>query len=128
MMEHNRQEKSTLLLAFVIGLSTHGTFSVFFNSFVSFSIFPILTLILSIYCLHQRYLHAPMPDGLPKIVVGVFLLGLFLYATILRAEFSEMGSNFVPATFSVIIALWLCRAWIALKREQQELLAESEQE
>lgn len=128
MTEHNRYEKSTLLLALVVGLSTHGTFSALFNSLVEFSIFPIITLILAVYCLHQRYLHHAMPMGLPKFVVGNFFLGLFAYAAILRVQHPEVGSNFIPATIIVALALWLYTSWKTRKKEQQELAAENEAE
>nr|WP_314267898.1 YijD family membrane protein [uncultured Moellerella sp.] len=128
MAEHHRKENSTLLLAFVIGVATHGTFSAFFNNLIPFSIFPVLTLILSVYCLHQRYLYSAMTEGLPKMVVGFFLFGIFSYATFLRAGNSELGSNFVTATFSVIIALWMYRSWLARKREQKEMQLEAEAE
>ncbi|MEQ5127984.1 YijD family membrane protein [Providencia alcalifaciens] len=115
MTEHKNYERSTLLLSLVIGLSTHGTFSTLFNSFVEFSIFPIVTLILAVYCLHQRYLNQAMPMGLPKFVAGSFFLGMFGYAAILRVQHPDVGSNFIPATVIVIIALWMYTSWKARK-------------
>lgn len=128
MTEHKNYERSTLLLSLVIGLSTHGTFSTLFNSFVEFSIFPIVTLILAVYCLHQRYLNQAMPMGLPKFVVGSFFLGMFGYAAILRVQHPDVGSNFIPATVIVIIALWMYTSWKARKKELQEQALESETE
>lgn len=128
MTERKCYEKSTLLLALVIGLSTHGTFSTLFNSLVEFSIFPIISLVLAIYCLHQRYLHHAMSIGLPKFVVGNFFLGLFAYAAILRVQHPDVGSNFIPATIIVILALWMYNSWRARKREQRELAADNEAE
>ncbi len=128
MTDHNSHEKSTLLLALVVGLSTYGTFSALFNSLVEFSIFPIITLVLAVYCLHQRYLHHAMPMGLPKFVVGSFFLGLFAYASILRVQHPEIGSNFIPATIIVILALWLYTSWKARKKALSELAAENEAE
>ena len=128
MTDHNSHEKSTLLLAFVVGLSTHGTFSALFNALVEFSIFPIITLVLAVYCLHQRYLNHAMPVGLPKFVVGIFFLGLFGYADLLRAQYPEFGSNFIPATIIVILALWLYTSWKSRKKELAERAAENEAE
>ncbi|ENU1228055.1 MULTISPECIES: YijD family membrane protein [Providencia] len=128
MTDQKSYERSTLLLAFVIGLATHGTFSTLFNSLVDFSFFPILTLILAVYCLHQRYLHQAMPIGLPKFVAGSFFIGLFGYAAILRVQNPEIGSNFIPATFIVIIALWMYSSWKARKKEKAELALEQEVE
>ncbi|CAG9432602.1 YijD family membrane protein [Providencia alcalifaciens] len=128
MTEHKNYERSTLLLSLVIGLSTHGSFSTLFNSLVEFSIFPIVTLILAVYCLHQRYLNQAMPMGLPKFVAGSFFLGMFGYAAILRVQHPDVGSNFIPATVIVIIALWMYTSWKARKKEQQEQALESETE
>lgn len=121
MTDHKNYERSTLLLSLVVGLSTHGTFSALFNSSVEFSIFPIIALILAVYCLHQRYLHHAMPMGLPKFVAGSLFLGMFGYAAILRVQHPEVGSNFIPATVIVIIALWMYTSWKARKREQQQI-------
>ncbi|MBP6124234.1 MULTISPECIES: YijD family membrane protein [Providencia] len=128
MMDHKSYERSTLLLALVIGLSTHGTFSALFNSLVEFSIFPVIALVLAVYCLHQRYLHQAMPMGLPKFVAGSFFIGIFGYAAILRVQHPEVGSNFIPSTVIVILALWMYTSWKARKREQLELALEQEAE
>ncbi len=109
MMEQYRQDKSTLLLAFIVGLATNGTFSAVFSSVVSFSVFPLITLILSIYCIHQRYLNYSMPDGMPKLVVACFLLGLFSYSAIIRVEYPEIGSNFLPAVMGTVLVFWIYR-------------------
>ena len=38
---------------------------------------------------------------------GFFLLGLVLYSTIVRAEYPELGSNFVPSLISVALVFWI---------------------
>lgn len=126
MTDQKSYERSTLLLALVIGLSTYGTFTALFNSLVEFSIFPIIALALAVYCLHQRYLHHAMPMGLPKFVIGNFFIGIFGYAAISRVQHPEIGSNFIPATIIVILALWMYTSWKARKREQDELALEQE--
>ena len=54
-MKQSGQDKGTLLLALVAGLSINGTFAALFSSIVPFSVFPIISLVLTVYCLHQRY-------------------------------------------------------------------------
>ncbi|PHM38638.1 YijD family membrane protein [Xenorhabdus innexi] len=121
-MEQYRQDKSTMLLALIVGLATHGTFSAFFNSLIPFSIFPIITLALSLYCLHQRYLNYPMAEGLPKLAVGCFFLGLFAYNAIIRVNHPEIGSNFLPVVVGTGLVFWL---YVKLKgRKQQKNIAE----
>lgn len=63
-MKQANQDRGTLLLALVAGLSINGTFAALFSSIVPFSVFPIISLVLTVYCLHQRYLNRTMPVGL----------------------------------------------------------------
>ncbi|OSM94008.1 hypothetical protein AU490_14405 [Lonsdalea populi] len=100
-------EKGTLVLSMIAGLSVNGTFTALFSAIVPFSIFPLIALALSVYCLHRRYRRLDMSLGLPKLVAGCFLLGLLLYSATIRAEYSQIGSNFVPSTLCVVLALWL---------------------
>ncbi|SFN60557.1 Protein of unknown function [Izhakiella capsodis] len=101
------RDKGTLLLAFLTGLSMNGTFSAFFSAYVPFSLFPAIALGLSAWCLHQRYLNRSMPDGLPSLAAAFFLLGILLYSAIVRAEYPDIGSNFVPSILMVIIVFWI---------------------
>ncbi|EJP4075155.1 DUF1422 family protein, partial [Escherichia coli] len=43
-MKPSYQEKGTLLLALLAGLSVNGTFAALFSSVVPFSVFPIIAL------------------------------------------------------------------------------------
>lgn len=61
-MKQANQDRGTLLLALVAGLSINGTFAALFSSIVPFSVFPIISLLLTVYCLHQRYLNRTMPQ------------------------------------------------------------------
>lgn len=63
-MKQANQDRGTLLLALVAGLSINGTFAALFSSIVPFSVFPIISPVLTVYCLHQRYLNRTMPVGL----------------------------------------------------------------
>lgn len=63
-MKQANQDRGTLLLALVAGLSINGTFAALFSSIVPFSVFPIISLVLTVYCLHQRYLNRTMPQRL----------------------------------------------------------------
>lgn len=59
-MKQANQDRGTLLLALVAGLSINGTFAALFSSIVPFSVFPIISTVLTVYCLHQRYLNRTM--------------------------------------------------------------------
>ncbi|MDY0972764.1 YijD family membrane protein [Siccibacter turicensis] len=119
-MRNSVQEKGTLLLAFVAGLSINGTFTALFSDIVPFSIFPIISLVLSAWCLHQRYQNRTMPLGLPGIAAACFLLGVLVYSTVVRAEYPAIGSNFVPSILTVILLFWI----IFRLRSRRESLAE----
>ncbi|WP_114194749.1 YijD family membrane protein [Edaphovirga cremea] len=107
MTEQPRRENGTLLLALIAGLSINGTFAALFSSVVPFSVFPFIALVLAVYCLHQRYLNCAMPDGMPKLASACFLLGLLLYSAIVRAEYPQIGSNFLPSIISVVLVFWI---------------------
>ncbi|AOR62913.1 YijD family membrane protein [Pectobacterium wasabiae] len=107
MTEKPHQEKGTLVLALIAGLSVNGAFAALFSSIVPFSIFPLIALVLSIYCLHQRYLHHSMPEGIPMLAAASFLLGLLIYSAIVRVEYPAIGSNFIPSILSVALVFWI---------------------
>lgn len=106
-MKQSGQDKGTLLLALIAGLSINGTFAALFSAIVPFSVFPIISLVLTVYCLHQRYQNRTMPVGLPGLAAACFILGVLLYSTVVRAEYPDMGSNFFPAVLSVILVFWI---------------------
>ena len=81
--------------------------SALFSSIVPFSVFPILSLLLTVYCLHQRYQNRSMPVGLPGLAAAFFILGVLLYSTVVRAEYPDIGSNFFPAVLSVAMVFWI---------------------
>lgn len=108
------RDKGTLLLTFLTGLSINGSFSALFSGVVPFSVFPLIALGLSAWCLHQRYLNRAMPDGMPSLAAGFFLLGILLYSAIVRAEYPEIGSNFVPTILMVAVVFWIAVKWRAL--------------
>ena len=106
-MEKLSRENGTLLLALIAGLSVNGSFAALFSSVVSFSAFPLIALVLAVYCLHQSYLNQPMPDGMPKLAAGCFLLGILGYSAIVRAEYPQIGSNFLPSIVCVVLVFWI---------------------
>lgn len=107
MTDQNPRDKGTLLLAFITGLAINGSFSVLFNAFVPFSIFPLIALGLAAWCLHQRYLNRAMPEGVPSLAAAFFLLGILLYSAIVRADYPEIGSNFLPVVLMVALIFWI---------------------
>ncbi|MFU2315429.1 YijD family membrane protein [Rahnella sp. PCH160] len=107
MTEQANQDNGTLVLALIAGLSINGTFDALFSSVVAFSIFPIIALVLSVYCLHVRYHKGEMPKGLPLLAAACFLLGLLLYSAFVRVEYPELGSNSLPTLICVALVFWI---------------------
>jgi hypothetical protein len=107
MTEPLSQDKGTLILSLIAGLSINGTFDALFSSVVGFSIFPLIALVLSVYCLHLRCQNREMTEGIPLLAAAHFLLGLLLYTSIIRAEHPQLGSNFLPAIICVALVLWI---------------------
>ncbi|MGL9721868.1 YijD family membrane protein [Symbiopectobacterium sp.] len=107
MTKYPHQEKGTLVLALIAGLSVNGSFAALFSSIVPFSVFPLVALVLSVYCLHQRYLNIEMPEGIPLLVAACFLLGLLLYSALVRVEYPQIGSNFLPSLLCVVLVFWI---------------------
>ncbi len=106
-MKYTIPGKGTLLLALLAGFSLNGACTALFSSIVPFSIFPILTLVLAAWCLHQRYQNRTMPVGLPGLSAACFILGVLLYSTVVRAQYPEIGSNFFPTVFTVVLVFWI---------------------
>jgi len=116
------QERGTLILALVAGISTNGSFAALFNSQVPFSIFPLIALVLAVHTLSQRYKNSTMTEGLPSLAVAWFVLGILLYSAIIRVTHPEIGSNFIPSILSVVLIFWIFAKTRARKRlftEQQ---------
>lgn len=109
-------EKGTLLLAVIAGLSINGSFSALFSAIVPFSIFPLISLVLSVYSLHHHYRDRAMPEGFPSLAAASFLLGLLMYSAIIRVEYPVIGSNFIPAILMVALVFWIGRKLNRLQR------------
>lgn len=114
------QDRGTLALAFIAGLSINGSFAALFSSVVPFSIFPIIALVLAIYCLNQRYQNCTMPVGLPSLAAACFVLGVLLFSAVVRVEYPVIGSNFVPSILSVVVLFWILFKMRARKSEAAE--------
>ncbi|PVZ83532.1 hypothetical protein C9426_25910 [Serratia sp. S1B] len=106
-MEKPNSENGTLLLALIAGMSINGSFAALFSSVVPFSLFPLIALVLAVYCLHQRYLNQPMSEGMPTLAAACFLLGIFGYSMIIRVEYPQIGSNFLPSILCVALVFWI---------------------
>ncbi|MXP56632.1 YijD family membrane protein [Pantoea sp. Mhis] len=116
MNEQIFRDKGTLLLAFITGLAINGSFSVLFSTFVPFSIFPMISLGLATWSLHQRYLNRNMPNGVPSLAAAFFLLGILVYSVLVRAEYPNIGSNLIPIVLLIGLIGWIIMRVYRIKR------------
>ncbi|GAA0490890.1 MULTISPECIES: YijD family membrane protein [Tatumella] len=107
MTEQNTRDKGTLILAFIAGLSINGSFSALFTDGVPFSFFPLISLALSVWYLHQRYLNRSMPEGTPSLAGGFFLLGILVCSAVIRTRYPQIGSDFLPVLLMVCLVFWI---------------------
>ena len=101
------QERGTLVLAFVAGISISGSFAALFSGQVPFSIFPLIALALAVYTLSQRHKDCTMAKGLPGLAVAWFVLGILLYSAFIRVAHPNIGSNLLPSILSVVLLFWI---------------------
>jgi hypothetical protein len=107
-MSEEKAATGIAVLAFSVltGICISASYLALFNQQVPFSIFPIVCLGLSVYCLYQRYVNDILPEGIGPVVVGSCLLGLFGYITVILVEYTSMGSNMIPTLVCLILLFW----------------------
>lgn len=103
----NSIRRKPILLALLVGLCGNGTLATLSVSQVTFSIFPIIALVLAARMLYREYLTVPMTGDTPLCTLLAFLIGVFAYSAVLRTEFPEMGTNFFSVMISLILVIWL---------------------
>ncbi|KJF86361.1 YijD family membrane protein [Photobacterium phosphoreum] len=115
-----KAERKTLVLSIITGICGYGTLAVLFSSYVAFSIFPVLAFAMALYGLYQEYMRKPMAEGVPAIASACFFVGVFGYAAFLRAEYPDMGSNFIPLMITLALLFWVSyKMGIMDKKEQK---------
>ncbi len=103
-------ERKTLVLALIAGMCGDALLSWVTMSEVSFSIFPIIALVLSVQALYQEYLRHPVAEDIPLVGLACFFVGAFGHSAVVKAQHPGAGSNF----FSIIVVL-LLMVWIGKK-------------
>lgn len=103
-------EKKTLVLALIAGMCGDAMLSWLTMSEISFSIFPLIALVLSVQALYQEYLSQPVSEDIPLVGLACFFVGAFGHSAFVKAQYPEAGSNML----AIFITLGLL-AWIAKK-------------
>ncbi|USD65407.1 YijD family membrane protein [Vibrio sp. SCSIO 43136] len=103
-------EKKTLLLALIAGMCGNALLAGLTMEAVSFSIFPLIALVLAVQNLYQEYLRKPVAEDIPMVGLACFFVGAFGYSAFMGAQHPEVGSNF----FAIMVTLLLL-AWVGKK-------------
>lgn len=104
---NRNSERKTLVLAVIAGMCGDAPLSWLTMSEVSFSIFPIIALVLSVQALYQEYLRKPVSEDIPLVGLACFFVGAFGHSAFLKAQYPEAGSNFFAIIISLLLMLWI---------------------
>lgn len=99
-------DKKTLTLSFIAGLATNSILASMTQPLVSFSVFALLTLGLSAYILYQDWLAGRNADSSGWPAVGSFVVGILVYAVMLRLQYQEVGNILLPLLILLGLACW----------------------
>ncbi|WP_333005687.1 YijD family membrane protein [Vibrio coralliilyticus] len=100
-------EKKTLVLALIAGMCGDALLSWLTMSEVSFSIFPLIALALSVQALYQEYLRNPVSEDIPLVGLACFFVGAFGHSAFVKAQHPDAGSNFFAIIVSLLLLLWI---------------------
>lgn len=106
-MSNTLISKKWLVYTFIIGLSASACFATFTHSFVTFSIFPFISLFLAIYHFYSKYLENEQNDSTISGAWIALFIGIFSYYAFIGALHPELGSNFISITLTLILGIWL---------------------
>ncbi|SDH89155.1 Protein of unknown function [Vibrio xiamenensis] len=100
-------ERKTLILALIAGMCGDALLSWLTMSEISFSIFPLIALVLAVQALYQEYLRHPVSEDIPLVGLACFFVGAFGHSAFLKAQYPEAGSNFFSIMVSLLLLLWV---------------------
>ncbi|MGL5335680.1 MAG: DUF1422 family protein [Enterovibrio sp.] len=106
MTQHVSSERKSLLLAAICGASFCASWASLFISAVSFSLFPLISLLLAASMLYERHKQSSLLESLP-LLLSCFLVGIFGHSAFIRMEQPELGSNFISIVATMILTIWI---------------------
>ncbi|MCG9751128.1 YijD family membrane protein [Vibrio brasiliensis] len=102
-------EKKTLVLALIAGMCGDAMLSWLTMSEVSFSIFPLIALVLSVQALYQEYLSNPVSEDIPLVGLACFFVGAFGHSAFVKAQYPDAGSNMLAIFITLGLLLWVAK-------------------
>lgn len=103
---HNGEFKN-LVLAFIAGMCGDAILSWITMSEVSFSIFPLIALVLSVQALYKDYLSHPVSEDFPLVGLACFFVGGFGHSAFIKAQYPNSGSNFFAIMIVLVLMFWI---------------------
>lgn len=117
--ENSRNERKTLVLSVVTGLCLNAVWVGFTATEFAFSIFPIIALVLAAQGLYQEYLRQPASEDTSLIAAACFFVGLFGHSAFVKAQYPEMGGNFLSIVVVLSLLLWVGVKMGLLKKKDE---------
>lgn len=102
-------EKKTLVLALIAGMCGDAMLSWLTMSDVSFSIFPLIALVLSVQALYREYLSNPVSEDIPLVGLACFFVGAFGHSAFVKAQYPDSGSNMLAIFITLGLLLWVAK-------------------
>ncbi|GAM78854.1 ATPase of the AAA+ class [Vibrio ishigakensis] len=102
-------DKKSLLLALISGMSISALLSAFSVPGFSFSIFPLICLVLSVQAMYQQYLKSPVAEDFPMLGLGSFFIGFFGHTAFIKAQYPDAGTNFFSIIVTMVLLVWVGR-------------------
>ncbi|MBM7038664.1 YijD family membrane protein [Vibrio ulleungensis] len=116
-----KNEKKSLVLALILGMSINALWCWLSLPGYGFSIFVVIALVLSAQMLYQDYLNSPIAEDMPLVGLACFFLGAFGHSAFARAAYPDGGSNF----FSILVTMGLM-LWVAYRMGKSSQVEETE--
>lgn len=108
-------ERKTLVLALIAGMCGDAMLSWLTMSEVTFSIFPLIALVLSVQALYQEYLSNPVSEEIPLVGLACFFVGFFGHSAFVKAQYPEAGSNMLAIFVTLGLLFWVGKKLSSLR-------------
>ncbi|KOO05983.1 YijD family membrane protein [Vibrio hepatarius] len=112
-------ETKTLVLAVIAGMCGDAMLSWLTMSEVSFSIFPLIALVLSVQALYQEYLSKPVSEDIPLVGLACFFVGAFGHSAFIKAQHPGAGSNMLAIFITLGLLLWVAKKLGFMERQSK---------
>lgn len=116
---NQNSERKTLLLAVIAGMCGNALLSSVTLSEITFSIFPLIALVLAMQMLYQNYLANPVAEDIPMLGLACFFVGAFGHSAFIKAKYPEVGSNFFAILVTMILLAWVGKKMGYLNKNAQ---------